>query len=86
MSDSVFANVVQHFQVEISEWKENYLAPFVPEKGDNIQLEFSMLSPFHRLNLSPISQTANSTIFGVAFKTPDHRREEASHSQALRSR
>ncbi|KAF3052037.1 oligosaccharyl transferase glycoprotein complex, beta subunit [Didymella keratinophila] len=60
-----------HFQVEISEWKENYLGPFVPEKGDNIQLEFSMLSPFHRLNLSPISQTANSTIFGVAFKTPD---------------
>jgi oligosaccharyltransferase complex subunit beta len=30
-----------------------------------------MLSPFQRLNLSPISQTDNSTIFGVSFKTPD---------------
>lgn len=36
-----------------------------------MQLEFSMLSPFHRLNLSPVSTTANATVFGVAFKTPD---------------
>lgn len=61
----------QHFQVEISEYSNDHLIPFVPAANDNIQLEFSMLSPFHRLNLSPISQTANSTIFGVAFKTPD---------------
>jgi oligosaccharyltransferase complex subunit beta len=30
-----------------------------------------MLSPFHRLNLKPLSQTANATIFGVSFRTPD---------------
>jgi oligosaccharyltransferase complex subunit beta len=30
-----------------------------------------MLSPFQRLNVSPIAQTANATVFGVAFKTPD---------------
>ncbi|KAJ4374936.1 oligosaccharyl transferase glycoprotein complex, beta subunit [Neocucurbitaria cava] len=60
-----------HFQVEISEYTNDHLAPFVPSPNDNIQLEFSMLSPFHRLNLSPIGKTANATIFGVAFKTPD---------------
>jgi len=60
-----------HFQVEISEYTNDHLAPFVPSPKDNIQLEFSMLSPFQRLNLSPIAQTANATIFGVAFRTPD---------------
>ena len=30
-----------------------------------------MLSPFHRLALQPISKTANSTIFGTTFTTPD---------------
>ncbi|OAL51846.1 Dolichyl-diphosphooligosaccharide-protein glycosyltransferase 48kDa subunit [Pyrenochaeta sp. DS3sAY3a] len=59
------------FQVEISEYTNDHLAPFVPDADDKVQLEFSMLSPFHRLNLSPISQTANATIFGVSFKTPD---------------
>ncbi|KAF2729807.1 Dolichyl-diphosphooligosaccharide-protein glycosyltransferase 48kDa subunit [Polyplosphaeria fusca] len=60
-----------NFQIEISEYSQDRLAPFLPAPGDHVQLEFSMLSPFHRLNLSPISQTANSTIFGVSFKTPD---------------
>ncbi|KAH7378262.1 dolichyl-diphosphooligosaccharide-protein glycosyltransferase [Pyrenochaeta sp. MPI-SDFR-AT-0127] len=60
-----------HFQVELSEYTNDHLAPFVPSPSDNIQLEFSMLSPFHRLNLSPIGKTANATIFGVSFKTPD---------------
>jgi oligosaccharyltransferase complex subunit beta len=36
-----------------------------------VQLEFSMLSPFHRLPLTPISQTANSTLFSTSFTTPD---------------
>jgi oligosaccharyltransferase complex subunit beta len=65
------ANSIQHYQVEISEYSNDHLIPYVPASNDKVQLEFSMLSPFHRLNLSPISQTANSTIFGVAFKTPD---------------
>lgn len=60
-----------HYQVEISEWINDRLEPFVPDSGDQVQLEFSMLSPFHRLNLSPVSTTANATVFGVAFKTPD---------------
>ncbi|KAH9861430.1 hypothetical protein J1614_011176 [Plenodomus biglobosus] len=60
-----------HYQVEISEYSKDHLVPYVPASTDAVQLEFSMLSPFHRLNLSPIAQTANATIFGVAFKTPD---------------
>ncbi|CBY02388.1 similar to dolichyl-diphosphooligosaccharide-protein glycosyltransferase subunit [Plenodomus lingam JN3] len=60
-----------HYQVEISEYDKDHLVPFVPPPTDALQLEFSMLSPFHRLNLSPVAQTANATIFGVGFKTPD---------------
>ena len=61
----------QAFQVEVSEYENDHLAPFLPAQNDALQLEFSMLSPFHRLNLTPLSQTANSTIFGASFKTPD---------------
>ncbi|KAF2113960.1 Dolichyl-diphosphooligosaccharide--protein glycosyltransferase subunit WBP1 [Lophiotrema nucula] len=60
-----------NFQVEVSEYSLTHLTPYKPAFGDHVQLEFSMLSPFQRLNLAPISQTANSTIFGVSFKTPD---------------
>ncbi|KAH7115837.1 Dolichyl-diphosphooligosaccharide--protein glycosyltransferase subunit WBP1 [Dendryphion nanum] len=59
------------FQIELSEYSKTHLIPFTPAASDVLQLEFSMLSPFHRLNLTPLSQTANSTIFGVSFKTPD---------------
>ncbi|KAF2714408.1 Dolichyl-diphosphooligosaccharide-protein glycosyltransferase 48kDa subunit [Pleomassaria siparia CBS 279.74] len=59
------------FTVEISEYSNSHLIPFVPPKGDSVQLEFSMLSPFHRINLTPLSQTANATVFGTTFKTPD---------------
>lgn len=60
-----------HFEIEISEYTDDHLAPFVPPSKDNIQLEFSMLSPFHRLNLTPIARNKNSTTFGASFKTPD---------------
>jgi oligosaccharyltransferase complex subunit beta len=36
-----------------------------------VQLEFSMLSPFHRLNLVPSYTTAFSSIFSATFKLPD---------------
>ncbi|KAF2758947.1 dolichyl-diphosphooligosaccharide-protein glycosyltransferase [Pseudovirgaria hyperparasitica] len=59
------------YMIELSEWVEDRWTPFTPAVGDKVQLEFSMLSPFHRLNLSPVSQTPESTIYGVHFKTPD---------------
>ncbi|KAF7192691.1 Dolichyl-diphosphooligosaccharide--protein glycosyltransferase subunit wbp1 [Pseudocercospora fuligena] len=60
-----------HYEIEVSEWDIDHWAPFNPPAGDNLQLEFSMLSPFHRLNLQPKSQTANSTIYTQEFRTPD---------------
>lgn len=30
-----------------------------------------MLSPFHRLNLEPVTRTADATVFGTSFKLPD---------------
>lgn len=39
--------------------------------GDEVQLEFSMLSPFHRLSLKPSTTTANSTIYTTSFRLPD---------------
>jgi oligosaccharyltransferase complex subunit beta len=43
----------------------------VPPTGDAVQLEFSMLSPFHRLALSPSISTDSSAIFSTTFKLPD---------------
>ena len=45
--------------------------PFSVKPGDAHQLEFTMLSPFQRLNLVPVSRGPNSTIFSSTFKLPD---------------
>ena len=60
-----------HYQIEMSEWENDHWAPFEPVAGDELQLEFSMLSPFHRLNLQKKSQTADSSIYTAEFKLPD---------------
>ncbi|EKG14714.1 Oligosaccharyl transferase complex subunit Wbp1 [Macrophomina phaseolina MS6] len=62
------------FQIEISEYSEDHLEPFVPPAGDAVQLEFTMLSPFHRLTLTPLPPSPthpNSTIFTTDFRLPD---------------
>lgn len=61
----------QSYAIELSEYKIDHYEPFVPPQADSVQLEFSMLSPFHRLTLQPTSQTANSTIFTASFRLPD---------------
>lgn len=38
---------------------------------DALQLEFTMLSPFHRITLQPTSKTANSTVYSTSFTLPD---------------
>lgn len=45
--------------------------PFTPPQGDELQLEFTMLSPYFRINLRVLSETANSTVFGTSFTLPD---------------
>ncbi|PSK42540.1 hypothetical protein B9Z65_4454 [Elsinoe australis] len=59
------------YSIELSEWKVDHLEPYVPPAGDEVQLEFSMLSPFHRLKLDQTSRTSNSSIFSTSFKLPD---------------
>ena len=65
------ANPQQSYLIELSEYKVDHLEPFLLESDDSVQLEFSMLSPFHRLSLQPTSRTANSTIFSTSFTLPD---------------
>ncbi|KAL4808744.1 Dolichyl-diphosphooligosaccharide--protein glycosyltransferase subunit WBP1 [Aspergillus unguis] len=59
------------FSIEISEYNYDGFVPFEVPANDNLQLEFTMLSPFHRLNLVPTQTTANSTIFSTQFTVPD---------------
>ncbi|KAI9811972.1 MAG: oligosaccharyl transferase glycoprotein complex, beta subunit [Thelocarpon impressellum] len=59
------------FSIELSEYVNGQYVPYEPPASDAIQLEFSMLSPFHRLALTPSSKTADSTIFTTSFTVPD---------------
>ncbi|KAK2748921.1 oligosaccharyl transferase glycoprotein complex, beta subunit [Myotisia sp. PD_48] len=59
------------FNIELSEYDGDKWTPFEVPENDALQLEFTMLSPFHRLNLAPISKTSNSTIYSASFKLPD---------------
>lgn len=62
-----------HYSIALSTWnpETNSWAPFTPPPGDSVQLEVSMLSPFHRLDLTPTSTTANATLFTTEFDLPD---------------
>lgn len=60
-----------HYSIELSEYNMDHLEPYTPPAGDSVQMEFSMLSPFHRLEMQPSGQTANSTIYTAEFKVPD---------------
>ena len=62
---------IQTFSIELSEYSYDHYRPFNPPADDEVQLEFTMLSPFHRLNLKPSETTANSTIFTAGFTLPD---------------
>ncbi|MCJ1229878.1 oligosaccharyl transferase glycoprotein complex, beta subunit [Toensbergia leucococca] len=59
------------FNIELSEHSSDHLIPLTVSSEDALQLEFAMLSPFHRLTLQPVSQTLNSTIFSATFRLPD---------------
>lgn len=62
------------FEIELSEWSNDHFVPFHPAPSDVVQLEFSMLSPFHRLPLKALAPSPthpNSTIFATDFKLPD---------------
>ncbi|RKF61715.1 Dolichyl-diphosphooligosaccharide--protein glycosyltransferase subunit wbp1 [Erysiphe neolycopersici] len=57
--------------IEISEYVWDKYLPYKPPKGDVIQLEFSMLSPFHRVPLLLTSTTQNSSFYSASIRLPD---------------
>jgi oligosaccharyltransferase complex subunit beta len=67
------------FSVAIGIWERTHYSRFHLPAHDEIQLEFTMLSPFHRLNLQPVlpppsalnTISQNETIFKTTFTTPD---------------
>ncbi|QIW95627.1 hypothetical protein AMS68_001145 [Peltaster fructicola] len=59
------------YSISVSSWTLDHWEPFVVPSGDELQLEVSMLSPFHRLDLKPAKSTANETIYQREFKLPD---------------
>lgn len=62
---------MQAYTISLSEYNWNKWLPFTLPEDDSLQLEFSMLSPFHRLNLAPVLTTTDATVFGVNFTVPD---------------
>ncbi|PGH16297.1 hypothetical protein AJ79_01836 [Helicocarpus griseus UAMH5409] len=59
------------YNIELSEYDYDHYVPFETPAEDAVQLEFTMLSPFHRLSLNPVTKTANSTIYSTSFTLPD---------------
>lgn len=59
------------FNIELSEYAYDKWVPYEVPAGDELQLEFTMLSPFHRLALQPTKKTETSTIYSAKFVTPD---------------
>ncbi|MCJ1395461.1 oligosaccharyl transferase glycoprotein complex, beta subunit [Xylographa bjoerkii] len=59
------------FTVELSEYTHTHWSPLTIPASDALQLEFSMLSPFHRLALTPVQVTPNSTLYSTTFTLPD---------------
>ncbi|MCJ1439177.1 oligosaccharyl transferase glycoprotein complex, beta subunit [Xylographa pallens] len=59
------------FTVELSEYTQTHWSPPTIPASDALQLEFTMLSPFHRLALLPVQFTPNSTLYSTTFTLPD---------------
>ncbi|KAI9713688.1 MAG: oligosaccharyl transferase glycoprotein complex, beta subunit [Chrysothrix sp. TS-e1954] len=63
----------QTYTISLSEYTYTHWTPYAPPPSDAIQLEFTMLSPYHRLSLtpSPPLSDANSTAYTTSFRLPD---------------
>ncbi|KEY68612.1 hypothetical protein S7711_05792 [Stachybotrys chartarum IBT 7711] len=59
------------YSISLSEYSWTKWEPFTVPDQDALQLEFSMLSPFQRLDLTPTLITESATVFGVTFLLPD---------------
>ncbi|KAF4980314.1 hypothetical protein FZEAL_3631 [Fusarium zealandicum] len=59
------------YSISISEYAWRTWSPFYLPPGDSLQLEFSMLSPFHRLDLTESHVGEDATVFSTNFTLPD---------------
>ncbi|KAK2838260.1 hypothetical protein FQN49_006455 [Arthroderma sp. PD_2] len=59
------------FTIELSEYSYDQWIPYWAPEEDAVQLEFTMLSPFHRLNLQPVDRTEHTAIYRTSFTLPD---------------
>ncbi|OTB01788.1 hypothetical protein M426DRAFT_323147 [Hypoxylon sp. CI-4A] len=59
------------YSISLSEYSWDKYTPFTIPESDDLQLEFSMLSPFQRLKLTPTISSEDSTTYSVSFKLPD---------------
>ncbi|CAJ2504014.1 Uu.00g114080.m01.CDS01 [Anthostomella pinea] len=59
------------YSISLSEYSWDKYIPFTVPESDDLQLEFSMLSAFHRLKLNPTISSADSTTYSSSFKLPD---------------
>ncbi|KAM0417345.1 hypothetical protein ACHAPT_012661 [Fusarium lateritium] len=59
------------YSISISEYAWRSWMPFELPPGDSLQLEFSMLSPFHRLDLKATHVDEHATVFSTNFTLPD---------------
>lgn len=61
------------YSISLSEWMWNTWSAFSVPANDVVQLEFSMLSPFHRLKLMRDAAQSNTdaAVYTASFKLPD---------------
>ncbi|KAM0342084.1 hypothetical protein ACHAPU_009697 [Fusarium lateritium] len=59
------------YSISVSEYAWNDWQPFKLPEGDHLQLEFSMLSPFHRISLTPVHTDEHETVYSTDFVLPD---------------
>lgn len=65
------ADFDQTYSIDISEYQWTRWVPYTPATEDELQLEFSMLSPFHRVPLKLTKTTSDATRWSTSFKIPD---------------
>ncbi|KAF8468925.1 Dolichyl-diphosphooligosaccharide--protein glycosyltransferase subunit WBP1 [Kalaharituber pfeilii] len=59
------------FEITLSEYSFDRWVPFQLPANDSLQLEFTMLDPYYRLNLKPVKVTTNGTTYATSFTLPD---------------
>lgn len=59
------------FEIELAEYKSDHWAPFTVPADDALQLEFTMLDPYHRISLTPSVFSPNTTTYSTSFRIPD---------------